>query len=231
MPQTTAARRALAKRVPTPGSRSEPSIPDSQPPRSYRFSDVVEFTHVGDSQLRRWLTEAIVRAELGGAGSSGVHRKFTFFNVVEISIAFWLHEANVSGRGITEALLSFRLLEELSWGGQSREESARKAIMYPESARGWHVEAGRREDVEAKRWAAFKRRARKDDNVGLLILASFGHGDRQHLGALHFVDAVEQMNAFVAHDEPGYVGRPVVSLMIDVAQIVADLEEATGDRL
>jgi hypothetical protein len=220
-------------------SSRPPQSPDA--PRAYGLGEAMELTHVGTTELARWLNSGVLQAGLGGAGAKGVHRRFSFFNVVEIAIAGALHEANISGRGIAGAINSFRWLDQLSSGvGRSEEDIARRRIIAPESAREWMIEAGRRDDVEAKRWAAFKRRTSKDADIGLLAIGAPGRDRHVELPRhlvfepslfFHFVDAFEQFNDFIAHDEPGIVGRPKVYVLVDVARIVADLEEATSDRL
>lgn len=86
--------------------------------RSYAFGEVIETVGVRRNQLVRWTDTGTIRPDLGGAGSSGKHRQFSFRNLVQVAVAGVLDGA---GYGLADIARILKHLDRESedFGGTS----------------------------------------------------------------------------------------------------------------
>ena len=79
--------------------------------RVYTFSDALRLTDTRRGHLSRWAERGVIMPDLGGGGSSGSHRKYSFRNIFEIAIATELQQFRVHSSFIEHILTWLRALD------------------------------------------------------------------------------------------------------------------------
>jgi hypothetical protein len=78
---------------------------------SYTFADVMRITGANKSEMTHWTREEIVRADVAPGGGPGRHRKFSFLNLLEASIAVELNRLSAPVYVIRNLVSYVRWLE------------------------------------------------------------------------------------------------------------------------
>jgi hypothetical protein len=197
--------------------------------RTYQQREILELAAMNRGLFERWVAADLIFPTHGGGGEGpGVHRQFSFWDVVQIAVLCRLHAAGVvTLDGLRAARVGLVLLDTAAelHIGLLDERGARLQIR--DALRGRDPQTGRLRivggelDEEARRWKSFKARPNKAIATAMLVLQN------SVIAPPTFIDAFEQLEALTIRT----TAEHSVWLMVSMADLVADLEAKTGDRL
>lgn len=193
----------------------------------YTFVDVQRLTGAQRGHLARWVDQRII-VPLGGGGISGAHRRYSFRNLFEISLAVELQRFRVHVRFIKDVLTSLQMLDPdtirtadipvnrpprltskeyerinrqfLAQQKKDKVPEERLLRLDPDAhVKNLHEALASDEDTDAKRWNRFKDPASRGD-MHAFVVVGIGEmpGKKDAFALVQFVDSLQHIEELAA---------------------------------
>ena len=219
----------------------------------YKFSDVLKHAKIKKSELTYWTKAGLVRSATPRKGT-GYHRQFSFFNVLEATVAGQLHGAGVATEQVGHVIDRLRLLEKnldltfpstaalaeefekrLMGGLKGVEKSIREECKAAIPARAVEMAKGALRELAV--WKELRDPSdRPDGFFGIVYQVSnidIDHPDPRERAYALAMNGDRQLD-FVAlrpGEAQSITSTGAVQLRVDIGEILRRLERSTGDSL